>query len=90
MTKAVMDFIYPRSMDKNELYTTYTAYLELLGRQLDQQLAPGPLLDERIKAIVLLRHCHLDKDQRMHVARRKSGNTAVLSGGQSVENVGSP
>ena len=51
-----MDFIYLRSMETNELYTTYTAYLELLGRELDQRLAPSPPLDEGIKAIVFLRH----------------------------------
>ena len=36
-----MDCLYPMPMDNNELHTTYTAYLELLGRELDQQLAPN-------------------------------------------------
>ena len=55
-------------MEKQELYTTYTAYLELLGRELDQQLAPQPPLDERIKTIVLLRHCHLNQEQKLQLA----------------------
>ena len=41
-------------MEKGELFTTYVAYLELLGRELDQQLNPSPPLAERLKAIVLL------------------------------------
>ena len=31
LEKAVTNFMYPRCMEKAELYTTYTAYLELLG-----------------------------------------------------------
>ena len=34
LEKAVTNFTYPRTMEKPELYTTYTAYLELLGREL--------------------------------------------------------
>ena len=49
LEKAAVDFLYPRHMDKGELFTTYVAYLELLGRELDQQLNPSPPLDERLK-----------------------------------------
>ena len=65
--------MYPRSVEKQELYTTYTAYLELLGRELDQQLAPQPPLDERIEAIVLLRHCHLNQEQKLQLAFKRAG-----------------
>ena len=90
LEEAGMDFIYPRSVEETELYTTYTASPDLLGRELDQQLAPQPPLDERIKAIVLLRHCHLDKEQHNAASSEKGRNTAVSGGGQLVENLGPP
>ena len=73
LEKAALDFMYPRTMEKTELYTTYVAYLELLGRELDQQLHPAPPIDERIKAVVLLKHCILDKEQRTQLALKRAG-----------------
>ena len=73
LEKATLDFMYPRHMEKTELYTTYVAYLELLGRELDQQLYPAPPMDERIKAVVLLKHCVLDKEQRTQLALKRAG-----------------
>ena len=58
LEKATLDFLHARPREKGELFTTYVAYLELLGRELDQQLSPAPPLDERIKAVILLRNCH--------------------------------
>ena len=49
------------------------AHIELLGRGLDQQLSPAPPLDERIKAIVLLRNCGLNQEQRQHLALKRAG-----------------
>ena len=74
LEKAAMSFMYPRVMDKNELFTTYTAYLEVLGRELDQQLQPEPPIDERIKAIVLLRNCRLTAEQRLQLALKRTGS----------------
>ena len=68
-----MDFFHSRTREKGELFTTYVAYLELLGRELDQQLSPAPPLDERIKAVVLLRNCHLDAEQRLQLAMKREG-----------------
>ena len=48
LEKAAVEFLYSRHMEKGELFTTYVAYLELLGRELDQQLSPSPPLDERL------------------------------------------
>ena len=73
LEKATLDFMYPRAMEKTELYTTYVAYLELLGRELDQQLHPAAPIDERIKAVVLLKHCILDKEQRTQLALKRAG-----------------
>ena len=73
LERAVLNFLYPRNQEKNELYTTYLAHFELLGRELDQQLSPGPPLDERIKAIILMKHCHLTQEQRLHLALRRAG-----------------
>ena len=45
LEKATVDFIYPRQMERGELFTSYVAYIELLGREVDQQLldaANGP------------------------------------------------
>ena len=60
LEKAAVDFLYPRQRERNELFTAYVAHLELLARELDTQLQPAPPLDERIKAIILLRNCQLE------------------------------
>ncbi len=73
-----------KNTQTHELHTTYTADLELLGRELDQQLARQPPLDEIIKAIVLLRH------STNAAGFEKSGNTTIPGGGQHVENLGPP
>ena len=73
LEKATLEFLHARAREKGELFTTYVAYLELLGRELDQQLSPAPPLDERIKAIVLLRNCHLDAEQRTQLAMKRAG-----------------
>ena len=90
LEKAVLDFMYPRSMEKQELYTTYAAYLELLGRELDQQFAPQPPLDERIKAIVLLRHCHLNQEQKLQLALKKGWGPTVPGCGRTAADPGPP
>ena len=53
-----MDFFYTIPMEKGELLTLYVAHVEPVGRELDEQFIPAPPLDERLKAIVLLRICH--------------------------------
>ena len=73
LEKATVDFIYPRQRERNELFTTYVAYLELLCRELDNQLKPAPPMDERIKAIILLRNVQLEKDQRTQLALKRAG-----------------
>ena len=70
-----------RTREKGELFTTYVAYLELLGRELDQQLSPAPPLDERIKAVILLRNCHLDAEQRTQLAMKRAGAQPFPRGG---------
>ena len=70
LEKATIEFLHARAREKGELFTTYVAFLELLGRELDQQLSPAPPLDERIKAIVLLRNCHLDAERALSPSRR--------------------
>ena len=59
-------------MEKGELFTTDVANVELVGRELAQQLSPAPPLDERLNAIVLLRECHLDSDQRTQLALKRA------------------
>ena len=73
LEKATVDFLFPRSRERNELFTAYVAHLELLARELDQQLHPAPPLDERIKAIILLRNCQLEKEQRTQLALKRAG-----------------
>ena len=36
LERPVLNFLYPRHQEKSELYTTYLAHFELLGRELDQ------------------------------------------------------
>ena len=40
LEKATIEFLHARAREKGELFTTYVAYFELLGRELDQQLNP--------------------------------------------------
>ena len=73
LEKATVDFIYPRQRERNELFTTYIAHMELLCREFDNQLKPAPPMDERIKAIILLRNVQLEKDQCMQLALKRAG-----------------
>ena len=59
-----MGFLFPRTREKNELFTSDIAHLKLLGRELDLQLQPAVPLDERIKAITLLKNYQLEREQR--------------------------
>ena len=42
LERAVFNVLCPRHQEKNELYTNDIAHFELLGRELGQQLSPGP------------------------------------------------
>ena len=56
-----MDFLYPRNRERNELFTAFVSHIQLLASELDRQLHPSPPMDDRIKAIILLRHAQLEK-----------------------------
>ena len=73
LEKATVDFMFARLRERNELFTAYVAHLELLARELEKQLHPAPPLDERIKAIILLRNCQLEKEQRIQLALKRAG-----------------
>jgi len=73
LERATLDCLYPGRREKQELFTSFVARLEILGNELDRQLHPAPPLDERIKAIILLKHAEMDVEQHRQLALKRAG-----------------